>query len=118
MAVGAARMDDKTVNLQTLKDMVRVFVQNRNWTEGHNPKNLAMSISIEAAELMEIFQWESIDGSWKIKDDEERFVHLKEELSDVLIYCLSLANQLNIDVAEAIECKMAKNEKKYPVSRG
>jgi NTP pyrophosphatase (non-canonical NTP hydrolase) len=56
MAVGAAIMHDKTVNLQTLKDMVRVFVQDRNWTEGHSPKNLAMSISIEAAELMEVFQ--------------------------------------------------------------
>lgn len=73
-----------------------------------------MSIAIEASELMEIFQWISTEEAWNINNTSE-FTHLKEELSDVIIYCLSLANQLDIDVAAAIEDKIEKNSRKYPI---
>lgn len=79
------------------------------WNDAHNPKNLSMSFAIEASELMEIFQWISTEDAWNIAESEE-FTHLKVELSDVIIYCLSLANQLNIDVAYAIEDKIKKME--------
>lgn len=107
-------MKDSNVNIQAVKDKVGKFVKTRGWLNDHNPKNLAMSISIEAAELMEIFQWISIEESWDINKSEDKFTHLKEELSDVLIYCLSLSNQMGIDVVEAIEDKLQKNEKRFP----
>ena len=91
-------------------------MEERNWFHFHNPKNLTMSISIEAAELMEIFQWKSIEESWDIKKNSQEFIHLKEELADVLIYCLSLSNQLDIDLVEAIEDKISKNAEKYPIN--
>lgn len=107
-------MTDQQTNIQQLKDKIAKFVQERNWNQFHNPKNLAMSIAIEASELMEIFQWLSMEESWDINNSSESN-HLKEELSDVIIYCLSLANQLDIDVATAIEDKIKKNGIKYPV---
>ncbi|WAA12664.1 nucleotide pyrophosphohydrolase [Fervidibacillus halotolerans] len=108
-------MHDNNIKVQEIKDRVKTFVEQRNWQEAHNPKNLAMSIAIESAELMEIFQWLSIQESWEVKNSEQ-FTHLKEELADVLIYCLSLSNRLDIDVTTIIEEKLKKNEKKYPVN--
>ena len=107
-------MNDKDTSIQEIKEKIFKFVNDRNWNESHNPKNLSMSISIEASELMEILQWSSTEESWNI-DESEEFTHLKEELSDVMIYCLSLANQLDIDVADAIEDKIVKNGEKYPI---
>lgn len=107
-------MNDKDTNIHEIKEKISKFVNDRNWNEAHNPKNLSMSISIEASELMEILQWSSTEESLKI-DESEEFTHLKEELADVIIYCLSLANQLDIDVAAAIEDKIEKNGEKYPI---
>lgn len=108
-------MTDQITNIQQLKDKVAKFVAERNWNQFHNPKNLSMSIAIEASELMEIFQWMSMEESWDINNSSES-THLREELSDVIIYCLSLANQLDIDVATAIEDKIKKNGIKYPLT--
>jgi len=106
-------MSDQSTNIQQLKDKISNFVKERNWEEFHNPKNLSMSISIEASELMEIFQCLDIKESWDIMTSSEA-EHLMEELADVIIYCLSLANQLNIDISTAIEDKVRKNSVKYP----
>ncbi len=110
-------MNDKATNVQEIKDRISKFVKDRNWMDAHSPKNLSMSIAIEAAELMEIFQWLSTEEARGIKNVEGKFTHLKEELADVIIYCLSLANQLNIDVATAIDDKIEKNAKKYPIKK-
>lgn len=107
-------MNDKSVNIELLKERVEEFVEERDWIQYHKPKNLAMSISIEAAELMEIFQWSTVADSSKIADTDE-FEHLKEELADVLIYSISLANRLDIDITQAILDKIEKNGLKYPV---
>lgn len=101
---------DNTTTIQELKDKVNKFVEERDWKKFHNPKNLSMSIAIEASELMEIFQWLTPKESWDIINTKEN-IHLKEELSDVIIYCLSLANQLDIDIASAIEDKIIKMDK-------
>lgn len=106
-------MSDKSTNIQILKDNVLTFVQERDWDNYHNPKNLAMSIAIEAGELMEIFQWLNEQESNNIMNTDEN-VHLQEELADIIIYCLSLANRLDIDVSSAIEDKIIKNGIKYP----
>lgn len=109
-------MKDQVTTFQEIKDKVARFVDERDWNKFHNPKNLTMSIAIEAAELMEIFQWMSQEESWDINNTDEA-VHLKEELSDVIIYCISLANQLNIDISSSIEEKIKKNAIKYPIEK-
>ena len=109
-------MNDKVTNIQEIKDKIAEFVKARNWNESHSPKNLSMSIAIEASELMEIFQWLSLEEAWNINNTDES-THLQEELSDVIIYCFSLANQLGIDVSAAIEDKIQKNAIKYPLNK-
>lgn len=106
-------MNDGTTTVKELKDTFREFVRARMWEKAHSPKNLAMSIAIEAAELMEIFQWSSVEEA-KDVGATPQFEHVKEELADVLIYCLSMANRLEIDISSAIEEKLVKNAKKYP----
>lgn len=87
---------------------IRKFTEDHNWDQFHSPANLAKSISIEASELLECFQW-----------DEENFdlQHVKEVLADVIIYSQDLLDKLNLDVDEIVDMKMAMNEKKYPVEK-
>ena len=87
---------------------VKRFVEDRDWIQFHTPANLAKSISIEANELLECFQW-----------DEEQYDldHVKEELADVMVYCLDMLQCLNLDADEIINAKMDKNEIKYPVDK-
>lgn len=106
--------DDSNTLVQHLRDMVALFVAEREWHKFHSPKNLSMALAVEAAELMEQFQWISTDES---RDPEpERLQNVTEELADILCYGLAIANELNIDVAQAMKNKMVKNRKKYPVN--
>jgi NTP pyrophosphatase (non-canonical NTP hydrolase) len=105
-------MDDATTTVKQLKDAIAQFADERDWNQFHSPKNLSMSIAIEAAELMEHFQWISQEESRKL-DDAKR-LDVKEELADVVCYCLALANSMNIDLSESFEHKMARNREKYP----
>lgn len=98
---------DNQMTIQELKDRVEKFKTNRNWGKHHTPKNLAMSIAIEAAELMEHFQWDEYT-----KENREE---IESELADVIIYCIHFANTSNIDVSKVVLDKLAHNEKKYPV---
>ena len=104
-------MNDKSITIQDLKELVARFVDERDWKQFHSPKNLSMSIAIEAAELMELFQW--TDGS----TDDIPMDRLQEELADVMIYCFSMANAMEIDLAAAIKHKVLANASKYPVTR-
>ncbi|WP_430611138.1 nucleotide pyrophosphohydrolase [Enterococcus sp. DIV0876] len=99
---------------QTSMDRINQFRDDRNWRQFHNEKDLALSISIEAAELLEIFQWKTAEEAL------EDFEHLKEEIADVLIYSYMLADNLKLDIDEIIQEKLVKNNVKYPVdqSRG
>lgn len=90
------------------------FVKDRKWEKYHKPKNLAESISIEAAELLEEFQWKSEEEIESLLEDIEKKSSVEEEVADVMIYCLSLANRLDIDVSEAILKKLESNKEKYP----
>jgi NTP pyrophosphatase (non-canonical NTP hydrolase) len=92
-------------------DRINQFRDERNWRQFHNEKDLALSISIEAAELLEIFQWKTSEEA--LKD----FEHLKEEIADVLIYSYMLADNLNLDIDEIIQEKLIKNNLKYPVDQ-
>ena len=111
---GASRMNDADTTLGDLRDMIREFRDRREWAVFHTPKNLSMAIAIEAAELMEEFQWLSADEAWGLRDSERRLAAIGEELADVLIYALSFANSLELDVTMAVVDKLAKNAEKYP----
>lgn len=99
-------------DIRNLINTINDFRDERNWRQYHNPKDLAISISIEAAELLEDFQW--ISSEKALKENEE---NIREEIADVLIYSLMLCSDLNLDVKEIIEDKIVKNGKKYPVNK-
>ena len=106
-------MADDLVRIEQLKEKLRDFVDERNWNKYHHPKELAISIAIEAAELLEIFQWDEKADIQDIKTDAETMNKIKEEIADVMMYILCLANQLDIDLSEAILTKLEKNRTKY-----
>ena len=110
-------MNDAETPLAELKKLVAEFVAERNWQRYHVPKHLAMSIAIESAELMELFQWVGVESPEAIKQDEQRMQAIREELSDVFAYTLSLANALDIDLSSAYAAKMEKNAGKYPADQ-
>lgn len=87
---------------------IRDFTTDRDWDQFHSPANLAKSISIEANELLECFQWSDTDYDLE---------HVKEELADVIVYCQDMLDKLGLDVDEIVNSKMAKNELKYPVEK-
>lgn len=109
-----AKPDDATT-LTQLKALVEAFVIERDWAQFHSPKNLAMAIGVEAGELMDLFRWESEQGSIRIMKNGVVRQAAEEELADVVICALSFANRTGIDVANAVKRKTVKNSKKYPV---
>ena len=110
-------MSDKETSIWQLKARVQKFVDDRDWQKYHKPKNLAMSIAIEASELMELFQWVDENEIDAITKNHEKLTSLEEELADIMVYCLSLANVINIDVSRAIMNKIDKNGRKYPAEQ-
>lgn len=109
------RPADETTTLAELRKVVHTFVSERNWQQFHSPKNLSMALAIEAAELMEHYQWLTLEESRKLADNPDKLSEVQEELADVLCYTLALANELGIDVTESLLAKMVKNRRKYPV---
>ncbi len=112
-----APLTDATATLATLKARVLAFARERDWEQFHAPKNLSMALAGEAAELMEHFLWATPDASRAIVADPAKRQKISEELADVVIYALEFANVTGLDVAAAIETKMAANAKKYPVEK-
>ena len=110
-------LTDSSATLETLRERVREFVAERGWEKFHAPKNIAMALAIEAAELMEHFQWISVEQSLEVAQDRERVQAIGEEVADVFCYTLAIANALGLDLAQAFERKMAKNALKYPVEQ-
>lgn len=93
---------------QNTIERIRKFTEDREWDQFHSPANLAKSIVIEAAELLECFQW---------SDEEFDLQHVKEELADVMVYSQNLLDKLGLDADEIVNMKMTQNEKKYPVEK-
>ncbi len=102
------------MTLSELREFMARFVAERDWKRHHDPKNLSMSIAIEAAELMELFQWSGREELEELKKDSERYVHVQEEVADILAYILSLASTLDFDLEQAFLAKMEKNRLRYP----
>lgn len=105
---------ETTVTVHDLKKMVSDFRDERNWRKYDTPKNLAVSICIEAAELLEQFQWKNDEEINRMIREEEKKNEVSDELADVVIYCLGLSDILEIDIAEALKQKLEKNRRKYP----
>lgn len=95
------------MNKQTV-ERIRKFTEDRDWDQFHSPGNLAKSIVIEAAELLECFQW---------SEDQFDLQHVKEELADVMVYSQNLLDKLGLDADEIINMKMSMNEAKYPIEK-
>ncbi len=108
-------MDD-TTTIGALRRLVQDFQHARGWTEQQSPKNVAMSIAIEAAELMEHFQWLELEESDDYARDAATRSEVAAELADVLIYCLCFANRTGIDLSQAVRSKMARNAERWPIS--
>ena len=93
-------------------DMVLKFRDDRNWRQFHNPKDLAISLSLEAAELLEVFQWSGTDLECRDKMNK-----IREELADVVNYCILMADACGLDLDEIVLAKIKRNEEKYPVEK-
>jgi len=112
---GETLLADRDCLVSTLKEEVNRFVAERDWEQFHSPKNLSMSIAIEAAELMEHFQWLTVPEARLLTRDPDKYDQVIQEVADIAIYILSLCHSLNIDLSEAISSKLKLNRKKYPM---
>jgi NTP pyrophosphatase (non-canonical NTP hydrolase) len=102
------------LNLENLKLKLREFSKDRDWEQFHNPKNLATALSVEASELLEIFQW-SNDGGLKEIDNPEKRQEIEKEIADIFNYLVKLVDILDIDLEEAALNKIKENAEKYPI---
>lgn len=109
--------NDSETTVGEIRRIVADFVKERDWAQFHDPKNLAMSIAIETAELMEHFQWLRSDQLAEITSDEKAMGQVREELADVLAFAVAFANALDIDITQAMTDKFRKNAQKYPAEK-
>jgi NTP pyrophosphatase (non-canonical NTP hydrolase) len=105
---------DADTSVAALREAVVQFVDERDWRQFHTPKNLAMSLAIEAAELMEHFQWLTPEQSRAVAGDAGKLHKVGEELADVLCYAFALANELQLDISDCVRRKLIRNAEKYP----
>lgn len=108
-------MNDFTVN--ELINKVKAFCEERDWDQFHNPKDLAIGISTEANELLDIFRFKSMDDIDEIMSNKEKREHVEEELADVFFFVLRFAQMNHIDLKDALEMKIEKNARKYPADK-
>ncbi len=110
-------MNDQSATVAELMTLVDAFITERDWMQFHDAKNLSASIAIEAAELMEHFQWLRTDELDAVRDDAHVMGQVREEIADVLAYVLSFARRMQIDLSAALADKMQKNAVKYPAEK-
>jgi len=110
-------MQDATTTVGQLRERVLAFARERDWEQFHSPKNLSMALAAETGELMEHFLWAESKASAKVLRRPEKRAEVSDEIADVVIYALEFANMCRIDLAAAIETKLAKNARKYPVEK-
>ena len=106
---------NKIASLESLRDRLREFASVRDWDQYHTPKNLSMALIAEVAELIEHFQWVEGGQSHLLEDKTRQSV--EEELADILIYLVRISDKLGVDLYDAVERKIAINEKKYPAEK-
>ena len=104
-------------DIKELQEKVAHFISERDWDQFHSPKNIAMSISIESAELMEIFQWRTTEDSRSLELLEQKRAEIEDEVADVMIYLLSFINTTNIDLYQAVLKKIERNKTRFPIDK-
>ncbi|MCB1072903.1 MAG: nucleotide pyrophosphohydrolase [Chlamydiales bacterium] len=107
--------DPSSLNIKEMQEFSKKFVKERDWEQYQTPKNVAMGVTIEASELMEIFQWLTDQQSYDIKNDPEKKGEIADEIGDILHYLIRLSTLLDIDLKDAFWNKIRKTEAKYPV---
>ena len=110
-------MQDNKTTVAELRSRVLAFARERDWEQFHSPKNLSMALAAEAGELMEHFLWAESKTSGDVLRDKKKRSEIEDEIADVVIYALEFANMGGIDLAVAIEAKLAKNALKYPIEK-
>jgi NTP pyrophosphatase (non-canonical NTP hydrolase) len=105
----------KTIDLDKIKKEIKKFVKERDWEKFNSPKNLTMALAVEASELLEIFQWLNEKESLNIKNNPKKFQDVKDEIADIFVYIIRIADVLDIDIDKAFYEKMKKNKSKYPI---
>jgi len=105
------------MDIRELQEKVITFRDQRDWAQYHNPKDLAISLSLEASELLEIFQWKSAEQVEATKSDPEYRGRVKEELGDILIYALTMAHEFGFDPGQVVSEKIRLNAQKYPIEK-
>lgn len=110
------KMDHKT-NVHELKEKIKKFCDDRDWDQFHGAKDLAVAMSIESAELLEHFRWKKEAEVEELFKNPEKKEHISDEMADVLYFLIRLAQKYDIDLTKALERKMEKNNKKYPVEK-
>jgi dCTP diphosphatase len=115
--VGIEMTSRTLIDVSQLQSELEIFADKRDWRKFHSPKNLAMALTGEVGELVEIFQWLTEEQSTQVMVDEKLSVAVRDEIADVLIYVVRLAAVLNLDVDDAVRSKLGKNELKYPASK-
>ncbi|TNF32547.1 MAG: nucleotide pyrophosphohydrolase [Gammaproteobacteria bacterium] len=103
------------MDITKLQSALADFARDRDWDQFHTPKNLASALAVEAAEILELFQWLTPEQSLAIRDNPKEKQHAADEIADTLIYLLRLADKLDIDIESAVAAKMLRNAEKYPV---
>lgn len=109
--------DGPLIDAVRLQEAIAVFARDRDWDPFHSPKNLAMALTAEVGELVELFQWLSEGASYRVAHDPATARHVRDEIADVLVYLVRLAAVLDVDLDEAVRSKLAANALKYPVDR-
>jgi len=108
---------DQERKIHELKEKIREFCEARDWDQFHNAKELAIALSIEASELLEIFRWKSQKEVEELFQNEKKKEDIEDEMADVLYFLVRMAQRYDLDLSEALDRKMDKNEKKYPVEK-
>ncbi len=108
---------DNERKIHELKEKIKEFCEVRDWDQFHGAKDLAVALIIEASELLEIFRWKSENEVKELFENQEKREHISEEMADVLYFLVRMAQKYKIDLSEALDKKMEKNEKKYPIDK-
>ncbi len=107
--------NDKPLDLPRILDRLRAFVRERDWEQFHTPKNLSMALAAETGELLEIFQWLTDVEAGAVMQDPAKGLAVREEMADIFVYLLRLADVLGVDLESAVDHKLDRNAAKYPV---
>ncbi len=108
---------DSDTTIKDLKEIVRAFCEERDWSQFHNPKDLAIGMATESSELLQIFRFKTPEESAALISEDVTGKHIKEELSDILYFVLRFAQMNNIDLSSELESKIKKNAEKYPLDK-